>query len=31
LLVRDSGAASVVLVITVLLSVYKPFGRIRRR
>ena len=31
MLVRDSGAASVVLVVTVLLSVYKPFGRIRRR
>jgi hypothetical protein len=31
MLVRDSGAASVVLVVTVLLSVYKPFGRVRRR
>jgi hypothetical protein len=29
-LVRDSGAASVVLVITLVLSVYKPFGRIGR-
>src|SRR5215210_783952 len=28
-LVRDSGAASLVLVTTLLLSVYKPFGRIR--
>src|SRR4051812_3143681 len=30
-LVRDSGAASVVLLATLVLSVYKPFGRIRRR
>jgi hypothetical protein len=32
-LVRDSGAASVVLVVTLALSVYKPFGRLtfRRR
>jgi hypothetical protein len=29
-LVRDSGAASVVLLVAVVLSVYKPFGRIRR-
>ena len=29
-LVRDSGAASVVLVVTLVLSVYKPFGRLRR-
>jgi hypothetical protein len=29
-LVRDSGAASVVLLTTLVLSVYKPFGRIRR-
>jgi hypothetical protein len=28
-LVRDSGAASVVLLVTLGLSVYKPFGRIR--
>jgi uncharacterized membrane protein len=28
-LVRDSGAASLVLVTTLVLSVYKPFGRIR--
>ena len=28
-LVRDSGAASLVLVGTLVLSVYKPFGRIR--
>ena len=28
-LVRDSGAASVVLLVTLVLSVYKPFGRIR--
>jgi hypothetical protein len=28
-LVRDSGAASLVLLVTVVLSVYKPFGRIR--
>ena len=27
-LVRDSGAASLVLVTTLVLSVYKPFGRI---
>jgi hypothetical protein len=30
-LVRDSGAASVVLLVTVALSIYKPFGRLRRR
>jgi hypothetical protein len=30
-LVRDSGAASLVLVATLVLSVYKPFGRVRRR
>ena len=30
-LVRDSGAASVVLLVTLVLSVYKPFGRIRTR
>jgi hypothetical protein len=29
-LVRDSGAASLVLLVTVVLSVYKPFGRIRK-
>jgi hypothetical protein len=29
-LVRDSGAASLVLVTTLVLSVYKPFGRVRR-
>jgi hypothetical protein len=29
-LVRDSGAASLVLVGTLVLSVYKPFGRVRR-
>ena len=28
-LVRDSGAASLVLLVTLGLSVYKPFGRIR--
>jgi hypothetical protein len=28
LLVRDSGAASVVLLVTVALSVFKPFGRL---
>jgi hypothetical protein len=28
-LVRDSGAASVVLLVTLGLSVYKPFGRVR--
>jgi hypothetical protein len=28
-LVRDSAAASVVLLVTLVLSVYKPFGRIR--
>src|SRR5215218_2354252 len=28
-LVRDSGAASVVLLCTLVLSVYKPFGRVR--
>jgi hypothetical protein len=30
-LLRDSGAASVVLLVTVVLSVYKPFGRLRLR
>ena len=30
-LVRDSGAASLVLLVTLGLSVYKPFGRIRPR
>lgn len=30
-LVRNSGAASLVLVTTLVLSVVKPFGRIRRR
>jgi hypothetical protein len=30
-LVRDAGAASVVLVTTVVLSVHKPFGRLRGR
>jgi len=30
-LVPDSGAASVVLLVTLVLSVYKPFGRIRAR
>jgi hypothetical protein len=30
-LVRDSGAASGVLLVTLALSVYKPFGRIRPR
>jgi hypothetical protein len=30
-LVRDSGAASFVLVVTLVLSVYKPFGRVRVR
>jgi hypothetical protein len=29
-LVRDSGAASLVLLGTLVLSVYKPFGRVRR-
>ncbi|HEX2075635.1 MAG TPA: hypothetical protein VHF92_17795, partial [Geodermatophilus sp.] len=29
-LVRNSGAASIVLVVTLALSVYKPFGRVRR-
>ena len=29
-LVRDSGAASLVLLSTVVLSVVKPFGRLRR-
>jgi hypothetical protein len=29
-LVRDAGAASVVLLVTVVLSVYKPFGRLSR-
>ena len=28
-LVRDSAAASVVLLVTLVLSVYKPFGRVR--
>ena len=28
-LVRDAGAASLVLLVTVVLSVYKPFGRLR--
>ena len=28
-LVRDAGAASVVLLVTLVLSVYKPFGRVR--
>ena len=28
-LVRDSGAASLVLLVTLALSVYKPFGRVR--
>ncbi|MGZ4509399.1 MAG: hypothetical protein ACXVX8_17640 [Blastococcus sp.] len=31
LLVRDSGAACVVLLVTVALSVHKPFGRLIRR
>ncbi len=30
-LVRDAAAASLVLVMTVLLAVYKPFGRLRGR
>ncbi|WP_327290196.1 hypothetical protein [Streptomyces sp. NBC_01198] len=30
-LVRDSGAACCVLIATVAISYYKPFGRIRRR
>lgn len=30
-LVRDAASASSVLVTTVLLSVFKPFGRVRRR
>jgi hypothetical protein len=30
-LVRDSGAASLVLVTTLVLSVYKPFGRLTSR
>jgi hypothetical protein len=30
-LLRDSGAASVVLLLTVVFSVYKPFGRLRFR
>lgn len=30
-LVKDSGGASGVLVVTVLLSLYKPFGRLRGR
>jgi hypothetical protein len=30
-LVRDPGAASVVLLITLVLSVYKPWGRVRGR
>jgi hypothetical protein len=30
-LVRDTAAASTVLITTVLLAVYKPFGRLRGR
>lgn len=30
-LVKDTSAASVVLIVTVLLSIYKPFGRLRDR
>ncbi len=30
-LVKDSGGASGVLIVTVLLATYKPFGRLRRR
>ena len=30
-LVKDASAASIVLIVTVLLSVYKPFGRLRDR
>jgi hypothetical protein len=30
-LVRDTAAASTVLIVTVLLAVYKPFGRLRGR
>lgn len=30
-LVKDTSAASIVLIVTVLLSVYKPFGRLRDR
>lgn len=30
-LVKDASAASIVLIVTVLLSVYKPFGRLRSR
>lgn len=30
-LVKDTSAASIVLTVTVLLSVYKPFGRLRDR
>jgi hypothetical protein len=28
-LVKDTAAASTVLIVTVLLAVYKPFGRLR--
>ena len=31
LLVRDTGAASVVLLITLALSIYKPFGRVNEK
>lgn len=31
LLVRDSGAASIVLLTTLVLSIYKPFGRVGER
>ena len=31
LLVRDSGAASIVLLATLVLSIYKPFGRVGER
>lgn len=30
-LVKDASAASIVLIVTVLLAVYKPFGRLRYR
>lgn len=30
-LVKDASAASIVLIVTVLLAVYKPFGRLRDR
>jgi hypothetical protein len=30
-LVKDSGGASGVLIVTILLAYYKPFGRLRRR